>query len=38
MIREFTRCLTLAAPQKNDENPTSFIEIPLGVDETVRSI
>lgn len=29
MIREFTRCLTLAAPQKNDENPTSFIEIPF---------
>lgn len=36
MIREFTRCLTLAAPPKNDENPTSFIEIPLGIDETVR--
>ena len=29
MIREFTRCLTLAAPPKNDENPTSFIEIPF---------
>ena len=29
MIHEFTRCLTLAAPPKNDENPTSFIEIPF---------
>ena len=36
MVREFSRYLTLASPRKEERGCRPSIEIPLGIDETVR--